>query len=147
VAKGRRKAKDSHTERPCTPRFNWARKIRALLIEKGVDVNGTDKTGQTPDLAMQRNSRRSGPAPQKGREAGHQRLSLWRLRWPATREDLRAPGAPAARPEPLEVDPNAIRAELKAFEGLAEALKAVDNKADVEVQSWALRGRTIACCS
>jgi hypothetical protein len=44
-----------------------------------------------------------------------------------------------------EVDPNAIRAELKAFPGLAEAL-VVDDKAEW-MQGWVNAGRTIARCS
>mgnify|MGYP006974903030 CR=1 FL=1 len=52
---------------------------------------------------------------------------------------LAGPGAAPAAPAraAVEVDPNAIRAELKSFEGLAEALKAVDDKAEPEVQGWA----------
>jgi hypothetical protein len=146
IAKGADvKAKDAYDRTALHAAIQGGQKdLAILLIEKGLDVNATDKTGQTPlTLAMQRNQPEIADLlRKKGAKEPVTRDSLY--------GDYPAPGGPGGPQGPgaapaaparaaVEVDPNAIRAELKAFEGLAEALKAVDDKAEIEVRDWAQR--------
>ncbi len=146
VAKGADvKAKDTYDRTALHAAIQLGQKdLATLLIEKGVDVNGTDKTGQTPlTLAIQRNQpeiadllRKKGAKEPVTRDSLYGDYAL-----AGNQGGPQGPGAAPSAPAraAVEVDPNAIRAELKSFEGLAEALKAVDDKAEVEVQGWAQR--------
>ncbi len=118
--------------------------LATLLIEKGVDVNATDKTGQTPlTLAMQRNQPELADLlRKKGAKEPVTRDSLYGdSAYGGNQGAPQGPGAPSSAPAraAIEVDPNAIRAELKSFDGLAEALKAVDTKAETEISGWVQR--------
>ena len=146
IAKGADvKAKDAYDRTALHAAIQGGQKdLATLLIEKGVDVNGTDKTGQTPlTLAMQRNQTEVADLlRKKGAKEPVTRDSLYGdYAMPGNQGGPQGPGATAAAPAraAVEVDPNAIRAELKAFEGLAEALKAVDDKAEPDVQGWIQR--------
>ncbi|MCL5280548.1 MAG: ankyrin repeat domain-containing protein [Planctomycetes bacterium] len=146
IAKGADvKAKDSYDRTALHAAIQLGQKdLASLLIEKGVDVNGTDKTGQTPlTLAMQRNQPEIADLlRKKGAKEPVTRDSLYGdYAMAGNQGGPQSPGAAPAAPAraAVEVDPNAIRAELKSFEGLAEALKAVDDKAEPEVQGWAQR--------
>ena len=140
------KAKDSYDRTALHAAILLGQKdIATVLIEKGVDVNATDKTGQTPlTLAMQRNQpeiadllRKKGAKEPVTRDSLYGDYALAGNQGGPQGPGAAAPAAPARAA--VEVDPNAIRAELKAFEGLAEALKAVDDKAQIEVQGWVQR--------
>ncbi len=146
IAKGADvKAKDTYDRTALHAAIQIGQKdLATLLIEKGVDVNGTDKTGQTPlTLAMQRNQpeiadllRKNGAKEPVTRDSLYGDYALAGNQG-APQGPAAAPAAPARAA--VEVDPNAIRAELKSFEGLAEALKAVDDKAEPDVQGWVQR--------
>ena len=147
VAKGADvKAKDTYDRTALHAAILLGQKdLATLLIEKGVDVNATDKTGQTPlTLAMQRNQpeiadllRKKGAKEPVTRDSLYGDYALAGNQGGPQGPGAPAPSAPARAA--VEVDPNAIRAELKSFEGLAEALKAVDDKAEIEVQGWIQR--------
>jgi hypothetical protein len=146
IAKGADvKAKDSYDRTALHAAILLGQKdLATLLIEKGVDVNATDKTGQTPlTLAMQRNQPEIADLlRKKGAKEPVTRDSLYGdYAMAGNQGGPQGPGAAPAAPAraAVEVDPNAIRADLKAFAGLAESLKAVDDKAEVEVQGWAQR--------
>ena len=147
VAKGADvKAKDNYDRTALHAAILLGQKdIATALIEKGVDVNATDKTGQTPlTLAMQRNQpeiadllRKKGAKEPVTRDSLYGDYALAGNQGGPQGPGAAAPSAPARAA--VEVDPNAIRAELKAFQGLAEALKAVDDKAELDTQGWVQR--------
>lgn len=146
VAKGADvKAKDNNDRTALHAAILLGQKdIATLLIEKGVDVNATDKTGQTPlTLAMQRNQPELADLlRKKGAKEPVTRDSLYGDY--ALAGNQGAPQGPGGTPSAparaaVEVDPNAIRAELKSFPGLADALKTVDDKAEIDVQGWVQR--------
>ncbi len=147
IAKGADvKAKDTYDRTALHAAIQLGQKdLATLLIDKGVDVNGTDKTGQTPlTLAMQRNQTEIADLlRKKGAKEPVTRDSLYGDYALAGNQGApQGPGAPgpaAPARAAITVDPNAIRAELKAFEGLTEGLKGVDDKAENEVQSWLQR--------
>ena len=147
VAKGADvKAKDSYDRTALHAAILLGQQeLATLLIEKGVDVNATDKTGQTPlTLAMQRNQpeiadllKKKGAKEPVTRDSLYGDYALAGNQGAPQGPGAAGPSAPARAA--ITVDPNAIRAELKSFEGLAEALKAVDGKADSEVSGWIQR--------
>ena len=146
IAKGADvKAKDTYDRTALHTAIALGQKeLALLLIEKGVDVNAADKTGQTPlTLATQRNQTEVVDLlKQKGAKEPVLRDSLYGDYPLAGNQG--GPQGPAAAPAAparaaVEVDPNAIRAELKYFEGLAAALKTVDDKAEVELPGWIQR--------
>jgi ankyrin repeat protein len=146
IAKGADvKAKDNYDRTALHAAILLGQKdLATLLIEKGVDVNATDKTGQTPlTLAMQRNQpeiadllRKKGAKEPVTRDI-YGDYALAGNQGGPQGPGAAVPSAPARGA--VEVDPNAIRAELKAFPDLPEALKAVDKKAELEVQGWVQR--------
>lgn len=115
--------------------------VAALLIEKGADINTADRTGMTPlMLARQRHQTEIAELlRQKGAKEPVSQDSLYG----DSPYGGPAPQGPvvAAMPEreAIELDPNAIRAEIQTFEGLAAALKAVDDKSTAEQQAWIQR--------
>jgi len=139
------KAKDSYDRTALHQAILLGQKeLATVLIEKGADVNGADKTGQTPlTLAMQRNQTEIAELlKQKGAKEPVMRDSLYGdYPMAGNQGGPQGPGAAPAAPAraAVEVDPNAIRAELKSFEGLPAALKTVDDKADVELPGWIQR--------
>ncbi len=104
-----------------------------LFIAKGADVNARNLTGGTP-LAM-------------AKAAGHsQVIELLSTNTVATRAAKPTgsrpgltvtPGAePTTEPDPI-ADPNAVRARLKEFKGLEQALDQVDKRSrQYEVPEW-----------
>lgn len=118
--------------------------IATALVEKGADVNGADKTGQTPlTLAQQRGltdmvallKQKGAKEPVSGRDAMYGDYA-----YAGNQGQPQRPGAaPAPAREAVVVDANAIREEIKPFEGLAAALKAVDDKSVGEQSGWIQR--------
>lgn len=120
------------------------REIAEALIAKGVDVSGADKSGQTPlSLAMQRNDAEMADLLKKhgAKEPVMNASSPYGdYAYGGNPGAPQGPGAAApSRRAEIQIDPNAIRAEIKAFEGLAAALKAVDDKSEAEQQAWIQR--------
>lgn len=116
--------------------------IGKMLIEKGADVNGADRTGQTPlTLAQQRGMVEVVDLlKQKGAKEPVSLDEMYGGYGAAGGQGQPQPSIPAApaRAE-VVVDVNAIREEVKAVEGLAAALKVVDEKSVGEQQSWIQR--------
>ena len=120
------------------------KELATMLIEKGADVNGADKSGQTPlTLAQQRGQPEIAELlKQKGaKEPVTSRDSLYGDY--AYAGNQAAPQGPGAAPAParaaIVIEPNAIREQIKPFEGLEAALKAVDDKSLAEQQGWIQR--------
>lgn len=118
--------------------------VATALIEKGADVNAADKTGTTPLMLAQQRGLTDVVAllKQKGaKEPVDPRQSLYGDYAAAGNQGRpAAPGAPAAPArEAVVVDANVIRTEIKAFDGLAAALKTVDDKSTGEQSSWIQR--------
>ena len=117
--------------------------IIEMLIKKGADVNAVAKNGQTPyTMALQSAGRPEitellkqnggkepqvnqlspyGDYPNAGGQAGPQSL------------------AAAPRRATIQIDPNEIQKQMKQFEGLAAALKTVDDKSETEQRAWIQR--------
>jgi hypothetical protein len=118
--------------------------VATTLIEKGVDVNAGDKTGQTPlTLAQQRGMTDIvALLKQKGaKEPVDPRAAMYGDYAMAGNQG-QAPGpaaAPAPAREAVVVDVNAVREEIKPFQGLDAALKAVDDKSVGEQAGWIQR--------
>ncbi len=118
--------------------------VATALIEKGVDVNGADRTGQTPlTLAQQRGltdvaallKQKGAKEPVNLRDAMYGDYAL-----AGNQGQPQGPGAaPAPAREAVVVDVNAIREGIKPFEGLAAALKTVDDKSVGEQSGWIQR--------
>ncbi len=120
--------------------------VAATLIEKGVDLNSADRTGQVPlTLAQQRGlteivallKEKGAKEPVNPRDAMYGDYAM-----AGNQGQPQGPGAaPAAAParEAVVVDVNAIREEIKPFEGLAGALKTVDDKSLGEQAGWIQR--------
>lgn len=110
------------------------------LLKAGADVNAEDAMKQTPLTLAQRGNKAdvveflkqngakepvlAGPYGEYGYEQGGQ--------GPGT------PAAPATNVE-VQIDPNAIREQVKGFEGLAAGIKGVDAKSETEVKGWIQR--------
>jgi ankyrin repeat protein len=111
------------------------------LIAKGADVNATDKGGQTPiSLAMTKNDAEMVALLKKHGAKEPVRDSLYGDYAYAGDQPGQQAAAPAEPPrEAIEIDPNAIREQIKPFEGLAAALKAVDDKSVAEQTGWIQR--------
>jgi len=110
------------------------------LIKAGADVNAEDRSAQTPFILAQRRNQtevldllkahgakepvllREGMDPY-GDQAGMGQAAVTA---PATNVDV-------------TFEPNAIREEMKAFEGLGDAIKAIGDKSDSEVKTWIQR--------
>jgi hypothetical protein len=121
------------------------KEIATMLIEKGADLNAVDKQGQSPltlargrgqtdivDLLTQRGAKE--PANNQLSPYGNYAYAGN----PAAPQGPGPGGTSAARPA-VQVDPNAIKQQIKQFEGLAAALKTVDDKSEGEQQGWIQR--------
>jgi hypothetical protein len=113
--------------------------IVEALIKAGADVNAEDKTKQTPlMLAM---SRQQTDVADVLKKNGAKEPSL--MRGPYGQEEalMQAQAAVTAPTTNVEVkmDPNAVREQVKGFDGLAVAIKAVEDKSDAEEKSWVQR--------
>ncbi len=146
IAKGADlKAKDKNDITPLHAALRMGQaEVATALIEKGVDVNGADRTGQTPlTLAQQRGltdvvallKQKGAKEPVDPRSAMYGDYAM-----AGNQGQPQAPGAAAAPArEAVVVDVNAIREEIKPFEGLAAALKTVDDKSVSEQSGWIQR--------
>ncbi|MCX5643894.1 MAG: ankyrin repeat domain-containing protein [Phycisphaerae bacterium] len=115
--------------------------IIEMLVKKGADVNATAKTGQTPyTMALQQAGRpeiaellkqNGGKEPQQASLYGD---------YPSAGSQAGPQGPVAAPRRPaIQIDPNAIQKQMKQFEGLAAALKTVDDKSAAEQRAWIQR--------
>jgi hypothetical protein len=117
------------------------KEIVEALIKAGADVNAEDRMKQTPLMLAQRRQQlemvdllkaHGAKEPVVTSPYGDDGL------YGQAGQGTSAPVAAATRVE-VKIDPNAIRDEVKAFEGLAPAIKAVDDKNDVELKGWMQR--------
>lgn len=112
------------------------------LIKAGADVNAEDRLKQTPLILAQRrqqlevvdvlkqNGAKEPVLMQRGMSPYGDEMGMGQGQAPVT--------APTTSVE-VKIDPNAIRDQVKAFDGLALAIKAVDDKSGVEQKGWIQR--------
>ncbi len=146
IAKGADiQAKDKNDVTPLNAALRMGQtEVATALIEKGADVNSADRTGQTPlTLAQQRGAtdivallkQKGAKEPVNPRDAMYGDYAM-----AGNQGQAQGPGAaPAPTREAVVVDVNAIREEIKPFEGLAAALKTVDDKSAGEQAGWIQR--------
>jgi len=114
------------------------------LVKAGGDVNGQDNQMQTPLTLAQRGGKTDIVDFLKQNGAKEPVMDMGRGLYgdyPGQPGGPQGPGMPAAPATNVEVkiDPNAIREEVKGFEGLADAIKGVDAKSDAEQKGWIQR--------
>jgi len=113
------------------------------LLKAGADVNAEDAMKQTPLTLAQRGQKAD--VVEFLKQNGAKEPALVDGRGPygeyAYEQGGQGPGTPTAPTTNVEVqiDPNAIREQVKGFEGLAAAIKGVDAKGEVEVKGWIQR--------
>jgi uncharacterized protein len=118
--------------------------IIEMLVKKGADVNATAKTGQTPyTMALQQAAGRPEIA-ELLKQNGGKEPQLPELYGNSPGAGIQ-PGPQAAVAAPrrptIQIDPNEIQKQMKLFEGLAEAIKKVDDKSIAEQRAW-IQSRT-----
>jgi ankyrin repeat protein len=117
--------------------------IVEMLVKKGADVNAAARNGQTPyAMALQQTSRpeiaellkqNGGKDPQANQASPYGNYAL-----AGNQAGPQGPGAAPKRPI-IQIDPNEIQKKMKEFEGLAAALKTVDDKSEAEQRAWIQR--------
>jgi hypothetical protein len=113
--------------------------IIETLVKKGADVNATAKTGQTPyTMALQQAAGRPEIAELLKKNGGKE-PQLPELYGNSPGAGIQ-PGPQAAVAAPrrpiIAIDPNEIQKQMKQFEGLAAAIKKVDDKSLTEQRTW-----------
>ena len=118
--------------------------IAEALIKAGADVNAEDRLTQTP-LMVARNRQQLEVADVLLKNGAKEPAVLH----PESNPYGESMGGPQAGQGPrvtsaatnvdVEIQPDAIREQVKAFEGLAQAIKVVDDKNDVELKGWIQR--------
>ncbi|MBN1510066.1 MAG: ankyrin repeat domain-containing protein [Sedimentisphaerales bacterium] len=112
------------------------------LIKAGADVNAEDRMSQTPLMLASR--RQQTEIVDLLKQSGAKEPVALRPGMSPYGDDG-APGSQmtqpvaATAPVQVELDPNAVRGEIKAFPGLAAVLQAVDDKSEVEQKGWIQR--------
>ncbi len=119
------------------------KEVAESLIKGGADVNAEDEQKRTP-LAFARMMQRTEIADLLTQNGAKEPVVLNPEMGPygeGMQGRGQGPGGAGSRATSVEVtiDPNAIREQVKAFEGLAQAIKAVDDKNDVELKGWLQR--------
>jgi hypothetical protein len=117
--------------------------IAEMLVKKGADVNAADRSGQTPyTMALQQTARpeladflrqNGGKDPQPTESTPYGSTSSG-----VAQPGPQSPGIAVRRPV-SRIDPNEIQKKLKQFEGLAAAIKTVEDKSENEQRAWILR--------
>jgi hypothetical protein len=115
--------------------------IVEMLVKKGADVNAVSRDGQTPyTIAL-------GPAgqpaiaeflKQNGGKAAAQATGASAYGNYAYPGGQGGPGGAPKRPA-IQIDPNEILKKMKEFQGLAEALKPIEEKSQAEQHAWIQR--------
>jgi hypothetical protein len=115
--------------------------IIELLVKKGADVNAAAKTGQTPyTMALQQPGRPE--IAELLKQNGGKEPQLPQLYGDYPNAGVQAgPQGPVAAPRrpTIQIDPNEIQKQMKQFEGLAAAIKKVDDKSETEQRAWIQR--------
>jgi len=113
-----------------------------MLVKKGADVNATARTGQTPyTMALQGAAGRPEIA-ELLKQNGGKEPQLPQLYGDYPNAGIQAgPQGPVAAPRrpTIQIDPNEIQKQLKQFEGLAAAIKKLDDKSETEQRAWIQR--------
>lgn len=111
------------------------------LVKAGADVNATDATGRTPlMIALQTGRTEIATLLRQNGAKEPPSMSDYGAYGPDSQGTTQAaPGLYAARAKKIEIDPNAIRAQMKQFEGLAATVEGLDLKSDAEQRGWAQR--------
>lgn len=120
------------------------KEVVEVLIKAGADVNAEDRLNQTPLMLARRSNRAdiSELLVQNGaKEPVVLRPDMLYGDGAGDQQAMNA-GQGVTRPattREVTIDPNAIREEVKGFAGLAVAIKAIDDKNDVEQKGWIQR--------
>jgi ankyrin repeat protein len=111
------------------------------LVKAGGDVNAQDAQMQTPLTIAERRQQTDIVEFLKQNGAKEPVLNMGRGPYGDYASEQGGPQGPVAPSTKVEVkiDPNVIREQVKGFEGLAEGIKAVDAKSEVEQKGWVLR--------
>jgi len=111
------------------------------LVKAGGDVNAQDAQMQTPLTIAERRQQTDMIEFLKQNGAKEPVLNMGRGPYGESAYEQGTPQGPVAPATKVEVkiDPNAIREQVKGFEGLADTIKAVDAKSEAEQRGWILR--------
>ena len=113
--------------------------IIEMLVKKGADVNAAAKSGQTPyTMALQQAAGRPEIA-ELLKQNGGKEPQLPQLYGDSPNAGVQPgpqPAIAAPRRPTIQIDPNEIQKQMKQFEGLAAAIKKVDDKSLTEQRAW-----------
>jgi len=118
--------------------------ITEALVKAGADVNAEDANGQTP-LSMARQRNRTEIADYLRQQGAKEPAAMTMSPYGMSEQNYQqgapqtAPGVYAPRATSIQIDPNAIREQMKKFEGLAAAVQALDQKSEGEQRGWIQR--------
>jgi hypothetical protein len=148
AAKADVKAKDDFQATALHLTAPWGHvEVVEALVKAGADVNAEDRNKATP-LMLARSRQQTEVADLLLQNGAKEPVAIGRGMGPYddygpgyNPATAQGPGVVAARATAVEVqiDPNAIREQVKEFEGLALAIQAVDDKSGTEQKGWVQR--------
>ena len=118
------------------------KEIVEALIKAGADVNAEDRLSQTPLILARRRQQLEVAdllVKNGAKEPAVLRPDAYgdTMGTPQMAQGPRATST--ATNAEVKIEPDAIREQVKAFDGLAQAIKVVDDKNDVELRGWIQR--------